>query len=60
MISPWIIEEIRKKEKQVEEEEKRPVLRLPLEEIPCQKKEKELESNRGVVVIDIGGPHEEE
>lgn len=57
MISPWIIEQIKKKEKKQEE---RPRLRIPLEKRPCQRKEKELESNRGITVINIMGDDDEE
>ena len=61
MIDVWIIEKLRQ-DKRKQQEAKRPVLQLPMPNLPCHPPEDKVESppNRGVVIIDIGGSNEEE
>lgn len=54
MLDPWIIEEIRKREECVQEEQ--PMLEIPLEcpEAPDQVVQEEEEADRGVAIVDFG------
>ena len=61
MLPPFIIEQIRKREERIRrEEEERPAIRLPLDDIPPMMPEPETEidddDNRGVVIIDLCSP----
>lgn len=54
MLDPWIIDEIRKREEYVQEEQ--PMLEIPLErpEAPDQAVQDEDEADRGVEIVDYG------
>lgn len=61
MLPPFIIEQIRKREERTRrEEEERPAIRLPLDDMPPLLPEPEADidddENRGVVIIDLCSP----
>ena len=61
MLPPFIIEQIRKREEKIRrEDDERPAIRLPLEDMPPLMPEPNVEieddDNRGVVIIDLCSP----
>lgn len=51
MLDPWIIEEIRRRERQDDNREQ-PVVELPLEDLPLEPEASPTEDDRGVFIID--------
>ena len=61
MLPPFIIEQIRRREERIRrQEEERPAIRLPLDDVPPLMPEPDVEiddeDRRGVVIIDLCSP----
>lgn len=61
MLDPWIIEEIKKRERKEKEEKDRPTIQPEVDDRPPQddpdpKPEKEPDNDKHVIIIDPDGP----
>jgi hypothetical protein len=54
MLDPWIIEEIRRREEERQQQSERPCLEMPYEERPSYSPPEAPKEDRGVAIVDFG------